>query len=335
MVDNIPKAELHVHIEATLTPKRAIELAKKNGVELDHSLFDENLEFYIWEDDGTAMGNLTAFVHTYDKATSVLKTAEDYFDITYDYLKSSAAQNSIYVEFLVFADPEPIVGITYKEMIDGIAKGIDKAQSEFGIEARILPTFVRHFGKEQALKDAEKVVSYPHKYVTGLNLAGDENAGTISDFKPAYDLADPDNKLGRTAHAGEASGPQSVLDACEILEVTRIGHMVRVIEDKDIMLKVLKSGVTPEICISSNIELKVYDKIEDHPVRELFDAGFPVTLATDDPVFFKCDLTKEFQIAKDNFNFSDTELLQITKNAINSAFIDDKTRQKLLAKVKL
>jgi adenosine deaminase len=166
--------------------------------------------------------------------------------------------------------------------------------------------------------------------VTGFGMAGDENAHTVADFKPAFDISGLPH---RTAHAGEAAGPVSVRDAKDILKTRRFGHMVRATENPALMLELKKMKAVPEVCVSSNMALKLYPDYPSHPLRKLFDAGLKVTLGSDDPSFFNTSIGREYQIAKDHFGFSDRELLQISRNAIEEAFIDEATRKKLLAKI--
>lgn len=319
---------MHVHLEGTITPEMVELLAKRNGIPVPEGLIKDGK--YAWKGDGTARGDLIAFVTAYDVATSVMKTAQDYTDITYDYLKRAAAEGCIYSEITISADHGAMVGLTYLQMLAAIQKGYEKAKAETGIEARLIATAVRHYGPEAALKMAKITRDNPHPLVTGFGMAGDENAYTVADFKPAYDLA---GLPSRTAHAGEAAGPESVRAALDQLKIRRFGHMVRAIEDPALMEILKKIKAVPEVCVTSNMVLHVYKNYSEHPLRKFFDAGLKVTLGSDDPTFFGTSIGKEYQIAKNRFGFSDDELRQITRNAIEEAFIDEKTRAVLLKKL--
>jgi len=333
MVKTLPKAELHVHLEGTLSPDMVRSLAQKNKISLPDTLFDKNGQ-YTWQDDGSAAASLTGFLSAYDEATKVISCAQDYTDISYDYLKNSAAENVIYVEFIISADHGKIVGLSYPEMVDAIAKGIQKAQKDFTIEARMLSSCVRHYGPQSALNVAQQTVEYPHPLVTGFTMAGDENAYEVIDFKPAFDLAKKSG-LQVTAHAGEAAGPQSIRKVRDLLGCTRFGHMVRIIEDDALMSEMAHQNITPEVCVSSNLVLHVYPNYQSHPIKKLWQAGFNVTLGSDDPPFFFTSIGREYEIAQQEFGFTNHDLLQMTQNAIKAAFIDDKTRHKLEQKITL
>jgi len=326
----LPKVDLHVHLEGTITPDMAKKIAKRNGLALAPELLAADGDVFRWEDDGTAAGALVGFLKAYDAATSVMKTAQDYTDITYDYLKRSADEGCIYAELTISADHGQQVGLTYPEMLAAITAGYEKAKAETGIEMRMIATAVRHYGPEKAHHVGRVTHDNPHPLVTGFGLAGDENAYTIADFEPAYRAA---NLSYRTAHAGEASGPETVRQAREILKVRRFGHMVRAIESDAVMAEQKAINAVPEVCVSSNMALGVYKTYADHPLRKFFDAGLKVTLGSDDPTFFGTSIGREYAIAQEHFGFTESELLKVSRNAIEEAFVDDATRARLLARV--
>jgi adenosine deaminase len=325
MPKNIPKVDLHVHLEGTITPAMVARLAERNKVSVPPDLIKGRK--FNWNGDGTAAGNLKAFLWAYDEATSVMKTAVDYTDIIYDYLKRSADEGCIYAEITISADHGKMVGLTYPEMLSAITDGYERAKKETGIEARLISTCVRHLGPEEALRVGVITRDHPHPLVTAFGMAGDENAYTAADFKPAFDIS---GLPSRTAHAGEAAGPASIRAARDILKTRRFGHMVRAIDDPALMKELKEINAVPEVCVSSNIMMQVFKDYASHPLRKFFDAGLKVTLGSDDPTFFSTSIGREYAIAKEHFGFSDKELLQISRNAIEEAFVDDMTRQRLL-----
>lgn len=330
MIPAVPKAELHAHIEGTMTPQMVQKIALRNGLAVPPGLFTPDGREYGWTDDGTAYGAFLAMVvGAYDRAAKVLRTEEDYRDITYDYLSRTAKEGAIYVELTISADHGLAIGLSYPQMVAAIARGIDEARRDFGIECRLLSACVRHYGVEKAIIVAQLARDFPHPYVTGFAMAGDERAGTIADFKPAFDIAEKAG-LQRTAHAGEALGPESIRDAWNILGIRRFGHMVRVVEDEVLMRQLQKAGIVPEVCVSSNIALRFYKNYAEHPLHRLKAEGFKITLNSDDPPFFRTTLGREYQIAQDHFGFTRDDLLAVTRNAIEAAFVDETSRKKLL-----
>lgn len=318
------KADMHVHLEGTISPAMVMKLAERNKLTVPPKLIVDGR--FSWDGDGTAAGELLGFVHAYDAATSVMKSAADYTDITYDYLKRSADEGCIYAEVGISADHGAMVGLTYPEMLAAIEEGCAKAKKDGGIEARLISTCVRHYGPEAALKAGQITRDNPHPLVTGFGVAGDENAHTFADFKPAFDAA---GLPCRTAHAGEAAGPQSVRAARDVLGVRRFGHMVRAIEDPALLEELVKINAVPEVCVSSNLALRVFPDYAAHPLRKFFDAGLKVVFGSDDPTFFSTSIGREYDVAQEFFGFTPTELQRITRNAIEEAFVDESTRAKL------
>lgn len=329
----IMKAELHAHLEGTMTPRIVAKIAARNGLAIPGDLLTPDGQDYAWADDGTAYGAFLAMVvGAYDRASSVLKTEKDYEDITYDYLSRTAAEGAIYVEFTISADHGIACGLTYPGMVEAIARGIDRARADFGIECRLLSACVRHYGPDRALAAAQLARDFPHPYVTGFAMAGDEKAGTALDFKPAYVLAEKAG-LRPTAHAGEAAGPESIRDVWNVLGVTRFGHMVRIVEDPELMRTLIRAGAVAEVCVSSNLALRFYPDYARHPLHRMKAAGLLITLNSDDPPFFRTTLGREYAIAQEHFEFTNDDLLTATRTAINAAFVDEDTRARLLSRL--
>ena len=329
-IRRVPKVDLHVHLEGTITPDLVKRIAHRNKITLPESLLKREGQTFQWKEDPTPLGSLRAFLQAYDDATGVLRTAQDYIDVTYDYLKRSADEGCIYSEIMISADHASMVGLSWPEFLDAVTKGYEKAKAETGIEMRLISTCVRHYGPEGALKVGELTRQHPHPLVTGFGMAGDETAFTMADFKPAFDAS---GLKGRTAHAGEATGAGTVREARNVLKVRRFGHMVRAIEDPAVMEEQKAINAVPEVCVSSNLALKVYTDYRKHPLRKFFDYGLKVVLGSDDPTFFRTSIGREYQVAQEKFGFTDKELQKLSRNAVEEAFIDDQTRALLLARV--
>ena len=318
----IPKAELHVHLEGTAPPGLIRRIAQRNELPLPDGLFDGD-ERFVYTD-------FLDFLRAYDDAASVIRTGEDYRDITYEYLRSCAEQGAIYVELTASPDHAALVGLSDSEHLDGIARGIDDARAH-GIEGRILISAVRNFGVEQALRVARHAAERPHPYVVGFSMAGDERNFPAQLFAEPYAIA-ADAGLGCTMHAGEWAGPESVRAALE-LPITRISHGVRAIEDPALVDELAQRGITLECCPTSNVVLGVFPSYEDHPLRRLADAGVRITLGSDDPPYFGASIGGEYDIAHRSLGFDEAGLKAMTATAIDAAFCDDGVRTQLAAKL--
>ena len=315
----VAKAELHVHLEGTAPPDLVRRIAARNGLALPEALLGDDGRFRYTD--------FLDFLRTYDMAASVIRTAEDYRDITYEYLCSCARGGAIYVELTASPDHAALVGLSDSEHLGGIARGIDDARRDTGIEGRILISAVRNFGVEQALRVARHAAERPHPYVVGFSMAGDEAGFPAGDFAEAYAIV-ADAGLGCTIHAGEWAGADSVRAALS-LPITRIAHGVRAVEDVLVVAELADRGIVLECCPTSNVVLGVYPSYEDHPLPALRSAGVRVTLGSDDPPYFGATIEGEYDVCEARMGFSDDDLREITRTAIDAAFCDEDLRAAL------
>jgi adenosine deaminase len=319
----IPKAELHVHLEGTAPPALIRRLAERNGMPVPDGVFDGADRF--------AYTDFLDFLRTYDRAASVIRSGEDYRVVTYEYLASCARDGAIYVELIVSPDLAALVGLDPAEHLDGIARGIDEAREDHGVEARILLTAIRNLGAEQAVRVARYAASKPHPYVAGFQMAGDEENFPAGDYAEAFEIA-AGAGLGCTVHAGEWAGPESVRAALG-LPVSRIGHGVRAIEDPALVEELAQRGIVLECCPTSNVVLDLFPSYEEHPLPRLVEAGVRVTLGSDDPPYFGASIGGEYAICRERYGFDDDMLRSITRTAIQAAFCEETLKQRLMRRV--
>jgi adenosine deaminase len=317
----LPLAELHVHLEGTATPALVRELAARNGMTLPDGTVEGDR--YLWTD-------FLDFLSTYDRAASTVRTAQDYRDVTHAYLAACALEGAIYVELTASPDHAAAAGLPYGEMVAGIAQGIDDARDAHAIESRILVTAVRNLGTERAEAIAATAAAEPHPYVTGFGLAGDEAGFPPEPFARAFAVAG-DAGLGLACHAGEWAGPESVRGALT-LPITRIGHGVRAVEEPALVSELAERGIVLEVCPTSNVVLGAYADYAAHPFRALREAGVRVTLGSDDPPYWQATIGGEYDVARREWGLADAELREITRTAIEAAFVDEATRTSLLAR---
>jgi adenosine deaminase len=320
-MDALPKVELHVHLEGTAPPALIRRLAKRNGVALPAALFGGNGEFRYTD--------FLDFLRTYDRAASVIRTAEDYRDVTFDYLCSCAREGAIYVELTASPDHAALAGLSDEEHLAGIASGIDEARSETGIEGRILISAVKNFGIERAVRVARYAAERPHPYVVGFSMAGEEQNHPASEFARPYAIAAAAG-LGCTVHAGEWDGPASVRSALT-LPVTRIDHGVRAIEDTELVEELSANGVVLNLCPTSNVVLGVYAGYDEHPLPRLRAAGVRFTLGSDDPPYFGASIGGEYEVCAEHMGMDEAALREITRTAIDAAFCDEPLKRELRA----
>ncbi|MCF6271957.1 MAG: adenosine deaminase [Rhodobacteraceae bacterium] len=315
----IPKTELHLHLEGAAPPAFIRRLAQEKGVNMG-GVFDEN-GAYVWS-------SFVEFLATYERACEVLKTPEDFGRLVSAVLEEQAAHGVIYTE--MFLAPDFCGGgdlIAWREYLAAMSE----AALASPVEARFIPTCVRHFGPEQARVSARVSAETAGGLVTGFGMGGDESQYRAADFAYAFDMA-REAELGLTSHAGEVEGPQSVRETLEALKVSRIGHGVRAIEDPALVAELAERGVVLEVCPGSNIALKVYDDLKAHPISALREAGVLVTVSTDDPPYFHTDMSAEYRALNKTPGWTRADFDAINRTAMNAAFCDTETKNRLLAK---
>jgi len=315
----VPKAELHVHLEGTMTPQLARRIADRNGLPVPDHLFEYT--------------DFLHFLAQYDKAAALIRTAEDYRDVTYEYLTACADEGAVYVELIASPDHARSVGLGDDEHWAGIAQGIDDAKRDHGIEGWILASVVRNFGVPAAERVVADLRSNPHPYVVGFNMAGDEAGFPARDFAHVFDVAANEIGLGCSVHAGEHAGPESVRAALQLPGVTRISHGVRAIEDPALVEHLAARQIVLEVCPTSNVVLDVYPDYDAHPLPRLRAAGVPITLGSDDPPWFQTSIGREYALAAEHFGLSEDDLGQITETALNAGFAPKLVRRSVLKRL--
>lgn len=321
----LAKAELHMHLEAGATYDYIVRKAQKYNKKLPLDVFGVNGDFK-WQ-------GLEHFVKLYDVFADVIRSEEDYSDLTREYLTSIAKEGAIYSELIVSPDHGKHQGLSYTALLEAIADGVQKAKQETGIETRLQVTCVRHYGIEACEEVAKLAAKNPHPLVTGFGVAGAEMIQEHRDLANTFKIAHEEAGLKCMAHAGEACGADSVRQVLEFFPLSRIGHGVRAIEDPAVLEMLKERDITLEVCPSSNVYLGVAPTWAEHPLRKLVDAGIKTCLNTDDPLYFNTTLGKEYANAQKYLGFTDQMLLQQTRNAIEAAFCDEATRNTLLKKL--
>lgn len=317
---DFPKVELHLHLEGAASPDLIRRLAQKNGASTE-GLFNA--------EGGYACDDFTSFLAAYELMCSVLKGADEYYELAKDVLAFQAANGVIYSE--IFLSPPSLCpeGCEFTDILAAVEAGAQDAEDEHGIICRFIPVAVRHHGAQEAMRAAKGILRAPRGRMSGFGLAGDERQFRCADFRPAFEtMAEAGFQL--TAHAGEFGGPESVTDALNELSVDRIGHGVRAIESPDVVRRLAEEGVCLEVCPSSNIELGVFPKMSDHSFEKLRAAGCRLTISTDDPSFFRSNMTSEYDWLTDEFGYGASDYLGFAQNGVQAAFCDDETRAALM-----
>ncbi|WP_367606615.1 adenosine deaminase [Legionella sp. W05-934-2] len=322
----LKKVELHVHLEGSVAPDLARKLAKRNQLSIPEKLISPDGKTYPSD-------NFIHFLSVYDQLADLIKYPQDYYDITFDYLKRNAEKGAIYIEMMYSPDhAEKSSGIPSIEHLQAIQQAVDDAEEKHEISGRIIVTAVRHYGAEAAEAIAKTIHTNSVPCVVGFGLGGDEAGYPAPLFKRAYQIAN-DGGLSCTVHAGEFAGPESMEQAMDTLPIKRIGHGVRGIESMDTLKRVRDKDIALEVCPTSNIFLGLYPDMTKHPLPKLLEMGIKVSINSDDPPFMDCTLAGEYEKVQNAYSFTDAQMNEITKMAIVDSFADQETKKRLIARV--
>jgi len=321
----LPKAELHCHLEGAIQPATLIALAGRHSIPLPFSDVEGAMRFYEFT-------NLNQFLEIFALACSTLRTAADFETITLDLAADAAEQGITYREvFFTYAYHERR-GIPWDEVVKGIGAGRAKGKAQYGVEMKFIADIDRTISPEDGARLAEMAhASRDVAGIIGIGLDSQEIGYPARRHKPAYDRA---KALGlhRVAHAGEDVGPESVWDALDSLGVERIDHGVRSIDDPALLDRLASSQVPLTVCPLSNIALKVYPALREHPVKRLVDAGVFVTLNSDDPPMFHSNVIDNYESVAQTFGLGPDSIQALARNSFAGSFMDATTKSAALAR---
>lgn len=318
------KVELHLHLEGAAPPAFVRMLAKEQGRDLG-AIFDAD-GAYVWDD-------FAHFLRTYEAACSVLDGPDAFRRLTEAVLAEQARHNVIYTE--IFLAPDLCGGgdpVAWGEYLAAILEGAAAAKAAHGIAARFIPTAVRHFGPEKAENAARLSADTAGPLVTGFGMGGEERHLMPQDFARAFAIA-AEAGLGLTCHAGEICGPEMVSATLDAMDVTRIGHGVRAIEDEALVARLAAEGIVLETNPGSNISLGVFADWQDHPITRLRDAGVAVTISTDDPPYFHTDMSREYDMLHQRHGWDAAAFTAQNRVAMAAAFCDTDTKDRISAQL--
>jgi adenosine deaminase len=326
LMSQLYKAELHVHLEGTIRPEMAKQLALRNQIEFPYHILDQTGQFYLSND-------FLHFLGVYDMVAALIRHPRDYYDLTYDYLQQSALQGVIYTEMMYSPEhAEKVSGIPSIEHLLAIDEAIRQAELDFGIIGKIIITGVRHFGVESCEHVAQQALKYTVPSVVGFGLGGDEIHFPPELFAKAYAIAS-DGGLKCTIHAGEFGSAESMQVAIQTCKVSRIGHGVAAIKSPNTLAMLKDLNIALEVCPSSNVKLGLFPSIAQHPFQKLQQAGIAISINSDDPPFMNTNLGLEYQYVQQIFKYSDNDINAITLMALEHAFADEITKQTLKDKI--
>ena len=320
-INNLPKAELHLHIEGTFEPELMFEIAKRNNIRIPFNSIEEIKKAYQFD-------CLQDFLDIYYQAASVLIKEEDFYDLTYSYLKKCADQNIRHTEIMFDPQTHTERGIAFETVINGISKACDDAESSLGVSSLLIMSYLRHLTQEDAFKTLEE--SLPFKgSITAIGLDSSEKGNPPSKFKNVFQ-ASVDKGFIPLAHAGEEGDADYVWEAIDVLKIKRIDHGNNSLQDPKLVQEIIKRDIALTVCPLSNTALQVVDNLRNHPLKEMMKMGLKVTVNSDDPAYFGGQLNRNFIEIQKALDLTKKDLYDLAKNSFQYCLLHDDIKQKHL-----
>jgi len=319
-LNGLPKIELHLHIEGTLEPELLFKLAKRNSIQLPFDSISEVKKAYQFS-------NLQDFLDIYYQGAEVLLLKQDFYDLTWAYLLMCKQQNVIHVE--PFFDPQTHTtrGVPFETIVNGISEALADGKTKLGITSKLIMCFLRHLSEESAIETLKSSEQFTDViYGVGLDSAemGNPPEKFINVFSKAKNMG---YKL--VAHAGEEGPAGYIWSSLDVLNVQRIDHGIRAIDDPDLMLRLIESQMPLTICPLSNVKLRVFDTMASHTILDMLDLGVCVTVNSDDPSYFGGYMTENFLALYDTLELSRDQAIRLINNSIDASFAEDSRKKEL------
>ena len=318
-INNLPKAELHLHIEGSFEPTQMFEIAKRNKIEIPYKTVEEIEKAYKFD-------CLQDFLDIYYQGASVLIHEQDFYDLTYSYLNKCATQNVKHTEIMFDPQTHTERGVSFETVITGISKACEDAKENLNVSSYLIMSFLRHLSEEDAFKTLEESLPFKEK-IKAIGLDSSEMGNPPSKFKKVYEASVKEGYIP-VAHAGEEGPPAYIWEALDILKIKRIDHGNNCLEDKSLIKEIIKRDIALTVCPLSNTALQVVKDLKDHPLKKMMDLGLKVTINSDDPAYFGGQVNQNYIEIQKALDLSKEDLVKLAKNSFQYSFLPDNIKMK-------
>ena len=323
LINALPKAELHIHVEGTLEPELMMSLARNNNVSIPYNSIDEIKNAYRFK-------NLEDFLRLYYSGLRVLKEEDDFYILTMNYLKRASENNVRHVELSFDPQAHTRRGVRFEEVIEGIHSALKDGEKKYGLSWLLILSILRDLSVEDALQTLSRAEEYKD-IIGAIGLDSAEVGNPPSKFKKVFEKAKTSG-FHLVAHAGEEGPPSYIKEAVD-LGVERIDHGVRAIEDETLMKMLGRMRIAFTLCPLSNLKLNVVKSLKNYPIREFSKVGIMVTINSDDPAYFGGYINKNYEEVAKALNLKPKEIIEIARNSIIASFASDERKREILREI--
>ncbi len=323
-IEKLPKTELHLHLEGTFEPELMVEIARRNGLKINYDSIEELKAAYNFN-------NLQEFLDIYYAGANVLITEQDFYDLTWAYLTKVHSQNVVHVE--VFFDPQTHTdrGVPFDTVIKGIKSALDDGKNQLSISYKLIMSFLRHLDEAAAFKTLEQCLPYKD-WISGVGLDSSELGNPPSKFERVFQAAHAEG-FKKVAHAGEEGPCEYVWEALNLLDVCRIDHGNRCLDDGALVDRLVKDQMPLTLCPLSNVELKVVKDLKDHCLVNMMDKGLLATIHSDDPAYFGGYMNENFIAVAEALDMNKRQLADLAINGFKASWMTPSEKAKWIQKI--
>jgi adenine deaminase len=317
-IENLPKAELHLHIEGTFEPELLFKIAQRNNIKLKYASIENLKKAYSFD-------CLQDFLDIYYQGADVLITELDFYDLTYSYLQKCAYQNVRHTEIMFDPQTHTVRGVAFETVIIGISKAVEDARKNLNVSALLIMSYLRHLSEESAFVTLEQSLPFKHK-ITAVGLDSSEKGNPPSKFKNVFEASIKEGYIP-VAHAGEEGDATYIWEAIDILKVKRIDHGNNCLQDVNLIQEIIKRDLALTICPLSNTALQVVKDLKDHSLKKKMALGLKTTINSDDPAYFGGHVNQNYIETQEALSLTKEELYQLAKNSFQYSFLPDSEKE--------
>jgi adenosine deaminase len=323
-IQNLPKAELHLHIEGTFEPELMFEIAQRNNISLKYESVQELKTAYSFD-------CLQDFLDIYYQGAGVLINEIDFYDLTYSYLQKCADQNVRHTEIMFDPQTHTERGVKFETVINGIHKAIEDAKTNLGISALLIMSYLRHLSEESAFETLAQSIPFKDK-IKAVGLDSSEKGNPPVKFKNVFEASVKEGYIP-VAHAGEEGDADYVWEALDILKIVRIDHGNNCLQDQLLIDEIIKRDLALTVCPLSNTALQVVADLKDHPLKKMMELGLKPTINSDDPAYFGGQVNKNYEDTQEALGLSKKELYELAKNSFTYSFLSESEKSARIAEL--
>lgn len=323
-IENLPKAELHLHIEGTFEPELLFEIAQRNEIDIPYDSVEALREAY-------AFSCLQDFLDIYYQGASVLLHEQDFYDLTLAYLRRCATENVRHVEIMFDPQTHTHRGVSFETVISGITRACEDAKRDLDVTSLLIMSYLRHLSEEEAFITLEQSLPFKH-LITAVGLDSSELGHPPSKFERVFEAS---RKAGYVpvAHAGEEGPADYIREAIHLLEIARIDHGNNCFED-DLIDLIIEKDLALTLCPLSNLSLCVVDDLKNHPARKMMEKGLKVTINSDDPAYFGGGMNANYHALQEALELSKEELITLAINSFEYSLLHPEEKQRYVREIR-